>query len=699
MTTQNTPQAEIVVRTGIARRKRVVSLILGVLALVIVAAIGVALVVLTDRTGVRFDLTAAGEQQLAPRTLALLDAADEQTSGVRIVAVGPVSNIEPRVRQEVLDVLDLIDTHRGASVTVLDTASPSGATGYQQLIDDLATDHATELDTFAAHILKGVESARARADWLTATLSPRLADMERSRPGVSRSYTQDGAAARIMARDLIKLADRADAACQDLSPLTLASANDTRSALADLLGALTKQLETLGPMVAAEPTGKPLAVVIREQRDQTAIAADLLDQVTPPPVVRVARALERGQGVLLLAPGRVSAMSFDDVFSSSTGLARTDVRRAAEGAIASGLAALLDDHRPLVVLMHAEFTPILDRFHGFDGVLDRLASRGIDVIEWPAGAANAPPPDIDAIDPSGMRPVVYVTLAPDSSVRSRNNDPATSGPARATAIGQAISDLLDRGERMLISLNPSVLPGVGGEDPLAEALKPLGIEAHTGTPLMSETFGPQGRITQIDATAFAADVERSSGHPLAEALGGLPTLLPWPVPMTTGAPKIYELEGPGRWAESEWIRIWTTPHAQRGMLLQQTTFDQEQESNQGPWTVAAAIERTHLGEPQRVLVVGSNGWFADGVALGRGEIDGRSVLLYPGNIELLESGILWLAGRDAEVAPSAQARAVPLVRALDSSVFGWLRWGLILGVPIAVLILGGVVGLVQRFRS
>ncbi|MCB1281550.1 MAG: hypothetical protein KDB18_08500 [Salinibacterium sp.] len=678
------------IRTGIARGRRLTAITALMCSLVVATAVGVAGVLLAERSGARLDLTAAGEQQLSPRTLGLLDAAAEQTRGVRAIVVGPVSGVDPRARREVLDVLDLVEAHRAVSVTVLDTASPNGAVAYQQLVDDLSADHAAELDAFASAIVRGVETARSLAEWLTGTLSPRLADLARAEPARVDWLTQTGAAARILARDLEQLAQQADTAREAMSPVTLASANDTRQALADQLSSIALQLESLGPAIASIEQGRPLSESIARQRDVAAVAADSLSRTVVPPVVRAARALERGEGVLLLAEGRVAALAFDDVFVS-TGGARTDLRRSAEGALASALAAMLDDHRPLVVLMHAELAPVLDRFRGFDGVLDRLAARGIDVIEWPAGASGAPPPNLSSIDPTGLRPVVYVTLAPDSAARARGDDPSSSGPVRATAMSATLGDLIARGERLLISLNPSSLPAMGTEDPVAASLRPLGVRALTGTPLMSESYGPAGRSAQIEAVALASGTD----HPLARALQGLPTLFPWPIGLESPSAAIYSLSGENRWAESEWFRIWTTPHSQRAPLLQQTEFDAERETGDGPWTLATAIERRVNDETQRVVVVGSNGWFADAVALGRGEIDGRSVLLHPGNIELLESSVLWLAGRDREVAPSAQARAVPLIRPIDADSLRWLRWGLILGLPFGVLIVGGVWRLIR----
>jgi hypothetical protein len=106
--------------------------------------------------------------------------------------------------------------------------------------------------------------------------------------------------------------------------------------------------------------------------------------------------------------------------------------------------------------------------------------------------------------------------------------------------------------------------------------------------------------------------------------------------------------------------------------------------------VSAAVERTVSGvdRPQRLVVIGSNSWFTDQVMGEAASVDGRIVPANPGNLELMEASIYWLAGQDDAIAQSATARAVPLIRSLDPGMLSLLRWLAIAGLPGAVLALG-----------
>ncbi len=68
--------------------------------------------------------------------------------------------------------------------------------------------------------------------------------------------------------------------------------------------------------------------------------------------------------------------------------------------------------------------------------------------------------------------------------------------------------------------------------------------------------------------------------------------------------------------------------------------------------------------------------------------DGRVVPVNPGNAELFEAAVLWLAGEDELVAQSAGARATPLVGDIAPGRLAAVRWALVAGLPLATLILG-----------
>jgi hypothetical protein len=106
------------------------------------------------------------------------------------------------------------------------------------------------------------------------------------------------------------------------------------------------------------------------------------------------------------------------------------------------------------------------------------------------------------------------------------------------------------------------------------------------------------------------------------------------------------------------------------------------------WVGAAAAEIPG-DRPRRLVLVGSVDWFIDPVVEEAYAIDGREVSAHPGNLELLESAVLWLAEQDDLIAQSATARAAPTVSALRAGSLRRLRLMTIFG-PAGLVLLAGV---------
>jgi hypothetical protein len=115
----------------------------------------------------------------------------------------------------------------------------------------------------------------------------------------------------------------------------------------------------------------------------------------------------------------------------------------------------------------------------------------------------------------------------------------------------------------------------------------------------------------------------------------------------------------------------------------------------GQWVVAAASEKAS----QRIVVVGSNDWAIDPVTQQGRVVDGRPVLQSPGNLELLDASVHWLAKQDALIAQSASATVAPMVRAIDDSALRSVRIATIAGLPVLVLVTGLVVRLLRKDRG
>ncbi|MEN0020870.1 MAG: hypothetical protein AAF747_08315, partial [Planctomycetota bacterium] len=336
----------------------------------------------------------------------------------------------------------------------------------------------------------------------------------------------------------------------------------------------------------------------------------------------------------------------------------------------------------------------------FGQIQNRLALRGIDMVEW--AVLDGDQPRRAALDPERLRPIVYAVLSPDSTAAAREMG-GLNGLDRAQRLGEALQKLAEDRASVLVSLNPSIAPSGGGIDPIASVLNTTGLRARTGTPILEEGFGSGGRAVATDIAAIA----EASEHPLAVAVARLPTLMLWPVPLdieqagSHAWQPILSLDGrETRWAEAEWLRLWQTPRPARSAMRDAPDFDELRDTRDGPWVVAAAGQPREDAETanafNRLVVVGSNGWQASTVAFASGEVDGRAALLYPGNAELFESAVLWLAGKDDQLGQSAAARSLPLISPIESGRLSAIRWLLIAGLPLLVLVVGVVVRVVWR---
>jgi hypothetical protein len=160
-------------------------------------------------------------------------------------------------------------------------------------------------------------------------------------------------------------------------------------------------------------------------------------------------------------------------------------------------------------------------------------------------------------------------------------------------------------------------------------------------------------------------------------------------------------KSPSVWGESEWQGYWQTPGDQRHMVVNPPAPDSARDDTGTPegWTVAAAIERDVPGDTtsqrQRVIVVASSGWFLDAITQSGRVIDGRRVESNPGNLELFESAVFWLARSDELIARSATAEAAPLIPALSQQARAMTSWGLVIGLPIIVLLVGATIRLIR----
>lgn len=702
-------------------------------AIVLLAA--TALIVMANLLMMRFpirrDVTALREQSLAPRTQQTLSKLD---GTYRVVIAADLRTIDPRARTNASDVLDAMWRFSPqVKSSWIDLGSKSGVTTYQNLIDELIKRDEKPLSDQTTSINAALGGCTSIALYLNDTLSPALLSAREAIAPTGNAATQlrstieqVAAGARLASRDLSDAVTKArDALKYTLGDKPLPATDKASADLAAALDPVVQLLQTLTTQgrkwAASEPAAGPGADALRsllpqadQIRDQSSQILDSMRHMKRPDILRVTDVLERGSAALVIGPPDVglSAIDVNALLPQSlvfdNGLASADAHRRCEELLASSIAALRTPLRPIVVVMHGEAGEFLSSTPIIQQLTERLRLHGIDLVEW--AAVINPEPKLDALNPLGKRPVVYVVLSPDASAAAPPG--GLSGAQRAAKLGQAVSEVAAANKSLLIDLNPSVLPTYGDTDPVAAVLGRFGLACDSGRPLLREVVTPRGRSIETDLQAQGID---ANSGPIAGAIRGLPVLLPWPVAIhATPAPEKVRLElqpflvipaSESVWAESQWLRVWQTPRDKRGLIPDLPTFDEGRDSrwpdgkaSNAPqkWLLGARVERFELGAPsQRAVVIGSNSWFIDAVTQQAVNADGRAVARNPGNLEMFEAAVYWLAGQENLIAQSPEATKVPVIVPIDDTNLVRARLALMLGIPLIVLVLGGMYRMIR----
>ncbi|MEX2218917.1 MAG: hypothetical protein WD749_09175 [Phycisphaerales bacterium] len=715
--TQPQPQT-----TAARRRWRV-----GGMTLVLVLAGTISVIVLNilaAKPALRWDLTAAGEHRLSPRTAAVLARVSQPHE---IIVAGPLSDraaVDPEAWRRTRDVLARIGDESRAhiSATIIDTGTGEGLRRYQDLLTRLAEREGpaatTQVETLSA--------AAATAEQLAAALealSPKLQAIREAIPEDSpgapanRAYFEQRAAeARVSARSLREIAGKAaQLLATPIDPLPLPDTEQAAGLLRPAFGEVHAGLAAIAdnlrrfaglpsaPAGGAADAARGLADEAARLRDQAGIARDALDRLPRLDLPRIASVLRSGSAVLVVGPAGkgLTAVEFGDILPpGSPGPSLVDRGRVAEELLSAAIASLVAPARPIVVLLHAQTRAAVERLPFFDAISQLLAMRGVDILLWPVAESDTPPPTT-RLDPQGNRPVVYVVF---NTAGFTGGPTGQTGQERLAKLARAIESLARDGKPLLLSVLPSNAPSYGDKDPTTAFLAPLGLEVDAGRPLLREFLTPEGRRVE----AFQRLQPEAGDHPILRAIRGLPTRLEWPIPMRPASPAppgititpLYSAAAQGGavlWAESQWLALFQVPISQHAGITNAPTPD-SRDDTAGPWVLAAAVEVRRpaaeggpaSGAPQRLVVVGSNSWFTDPVLREPMQVEGRIVAANPGNAELFEAAVYWLAGQDDLIAQSATARAAPIIKAMPEGLQRMLQLLAIFGLPALVLAAGVV---------
>jgi len=682
------------------------------LLVLLATVVCVAGAVLAATAPARLDLTATRAQSLSSRTERIIDGLDAPRE---IVIVADPSTIPPAVWQRATDVLDIFDRASDLlRLTIIDVTDPGAADAYGALIARLVEayrDHLERHVTVTTGAAEACDTLAAGAERLGESLQTAAAALPVELPQTEQIEGQ-AAVARLRAGELRRAGQAAIQALQrGVAGSGVPELDVAKAELAAPLGMFVEELALLvdaldqfaGALEQREQPGvaetRAAADLARDLRDDAARRADELQRLGPLRLLSIMRAIESQNAVIVASESDARAVRFNSLFPSQAvidefGGSTADIRFVGEDLIATALASLDAESQPAVILAHSLPTRLLDESglpraneNGLQviGLVNRLSLRGIDVYEWPVALSEEAPPSVVQLG-GGDRPVVWCAIG----VVAVTSDAS----ARSATLYRLVDELIAEGEDVLLCAAPSTLPGVGDADPLVRPFaEAFGISVDTGRPLLQREVDPTGTTVTPSVTLRTTAAE----HPVGRAISGLATELPWPTPMTidqidgVGAWPVLTLAGSDNvWGESRWLDFWSLPQERRNRLSDPPTPDAERDNVDGPWVLAAAAERSNpvAGSPQRVLIVGASGWFFDAFTQRLRTVDGRTVQVAPGNGELFELAVYWLAGRDEWIGASARSAEAPRIRPMTAGQVTALRWALIAGLPALVLVVG-----------
>jgi hypothetical protein len=702
-------------------------------------------IVLGAQTSRRLDVTSTRQHVLSPETRAIIESLRVP---VTLLIAADESKLRPTARQRLLDV---IDTVRRASPRVslerIDTGAPDARPRLAALLGRLADEDRPLIDRHVATIRAAGETAQRLADELDALSTPITTLGQEVARGIGPPGTRAAdewtsvtanwvSVQRTIAADLRAASRDATALLSATSDLVPAppvheAATKFRKPLDDLsrwLVGLGNELENIGAGAGRASEVRPeqrevartLARGLGPMRDRAARQLLDLSELPKARVLLVGEQVQRQAVAFAIGPagsadstGRAAVVdvNLDELLGpASTGVSPevADRRFRVEELLAAGLANFVDRARPVVVFTHFLPRRIGPEFRPIRMVVERLALRGVEFGEWAVALDSEEPKAVSAARTQG-RPVVYVTLVADPvdfEVLLGERGRIEYATARGK-MASAMRTIVDSGRSMLVSVNPSRTSTLTNNiaDPLVDMLEPMVVFVDSGRVLVRQVRTQTGE----DVATHVEMIEPGAEHAISASVSGQVLRLPWCVPITlrevsgesgtgsgaSAAPRRQVVlavpASPDLWAESEWSSVrdrGVTLPGQRTSAVKRSNPNNNVGTNE-PWVVALAIERARADGPsQRLVVVGSNLWFGDTLTRQEVQADGRIAPAFPGNAELFQACVSWLAGQEDLIARSPAAQAVATIPSLSLEQLRVLWWVLVVGLPVSVLVLG-----------
>lgn len=632
-------------------------------------AVGAVRVLSIEAMRLRLDLTRTRAYALSPETRSLLAGLPGEGWAIEML-VAPREGDATMLRQADEVLRRFAAAKPGLRTGRIDPTDPADLPAYEALLGSLEGSFAPQTRAFAAEIEAGLREL-ASLEAFAAEHLPRIASRLAALPPEDPQRETLEAVASLL-EQILATAPRLAAEIRSLLETSAARPfpdwEGARSALVAHHRLRSDQLATGLPRDAAA------AAVAQSLRD----SMDRLDRLPPLALDEIARAIAGGEAAVITGPLGAASIPGWQLFPASaqgdeSGV-RLDRRFRGEQLLAAAIRGLGLDARPLVVFMHSEPHSLLLRRDGggdLAAAADELRASGFEVREW--GVGSTPPPLLQA-----NRSAAWVVVPP---LRRTSLELSP----RERALLEEARRLLDRGEAVLLSLSPSVLPLVGQRDPWASLVETLGVSADTSRVVLALPTAAESR----EVASVHAATDAALDHPLGRALVERSVAVAYPVPLSAapaGSSRIEPLlslaPSPQRWIEEDWRR------------LREATEVPARKRQDAALPMALAVERARPGSdrPQRVIVVASSGWMLSSLADLAVSLGGeRFAWAHPGNRELMRAGAAWMLGLDEWVAAGGGGREVSRLRGVTPQAR--TAWGVLLlaGMPLLPLLAGGMV--------
>ena len=682
------------------------------LSVVVVILLAAAITYLAQRSGRRIDTTVGRVNSLKPQTLNIINQNNQKIKLVALYQQTILKNdkeIQSPYREPVLDLLQSY-TRAGKNIEA-DAIDPvKNPTKSDALIAEVTQKYSGEIQKYKDL----VAAFRTAADQIRKLSGLELEkvkhlDIAKLDPK-SDEYNALNAPENLPAA-LSKVEDSVDRKLKLKTP-------DYKAASLTIEAIATNLSEVGGRVVEifskakddttlSEPIRKYMADSTKTYDQIKKISDDLLKQVKNVGELKLdelTQSLHAKDAILVMGEKDMRVLPFEQVWKVDSREIRDMAagqelkpRFAGEQQVSTALLALSQDKKPRVAFIRFGGPPLTPPgFPPFQrgGVMAEVAARlreyNFDVVEkdlsgmWAMQSQmGGQPPTPEASDEELKGAIWVVLMFPLSQ----------QGPMQPPADFKKVADHLAHGGSALLMFAPQT-------DNFGDTLKQWGIDVNTNAVAVHEPIKPsEGKQAEILEDAlrypFVFNIDNYGDHLITRPLRSLQSwLVPLEIVKTTSAPDVTVTpiipvpDSPKSWGESNLASLEEA----------KAEYEPDKGDIPGPIYGGAAAENKKTGN--RLVVIASpmfafDRWVneTDPAMLRRGLVVAR----FPGNAELFNNSIFWLAKMEPMIAISPAAMEVSRIASMsDGALKFWRIGALLVGLPGAVVLAGACVYLARR---